>query len=171
MNVKGQCLIPLIILSLLPIISVAENDALEKLMSAKSLVCDFPVGTFADWQGTTLKLDNDQMKGQFHFDNINLKNKSARLIGNLGAVDVMVFASPGGLTFMEATGIGNMIYTTVFPSYLGQKTIPGASEPDLIIKNQLPKAFMAVMSRHLFDPVITHLPMPSQFHGYCRALE
>ena len=159
------------ILTLLPMISFAENDALEKLMSAKSLVCEFPTGTFADWQGATLKLDNDRMKGQYHFDNINLKNKSARVIGNIGAVDVMVFASPGGLTFMEATGMGNMIYTTVFPSYLAQKTIPGATEPDALTKSQLPKAFMAVMSRHLFDPELTHLPMPSQFHGYCRVLE
>lgn len=168
---KRKLLISLIIATTYPIVSFAQDDTLDKLLSVKSLACDFPTGTLVNWAGTSLKLDHDRMGTPIHFDNINLKNKSARVIGNMGAVDVMVFASSSGLTFMESTGIGNMIYTTVFPSYLNQKTITGAPEPDAVAKSQLPKAFIAVMSRHIFDPALTHLPMPSQFHGYCRELE
>ena len=49
------------------------------------------------------------------FDNIDIKNGTARLIGNAGAVDVGVFADNSGFTFVERASGGNNIFTTVFP--------------------------------------------------------
>lgn len=141
--------------------------AINKLKSAKSIECYFPQGMLADWKGESLKLTEDRMSNATHFDNIDTSDKNrARLIGNAGAVDVRAFISPTGITFVEVTGVGNFTYTTVFPSYLGNKKIN--SEPK---KEAFPfqEAYIAVWSRHIYAPIIG--AMPSQFHGYCRILE
>lgn len=141
--------------------------AINELKSAKSIECYFPQGSFANWKGKSMKLEEDRFSNAIHFDNIDSSGKRrARLIGNMGATDVLVFASPTGITFIEQTEIGNFIYTTVFPSYLGDKKIN--SEPS---KNTFlfQKAYIAVTSRHGYHPLTG--AMPSQFHGYCRILE
>jgi hypothetical protein len=151
--------------------SLAQSEAFSKLSAAKSLVCRFPVGTFANWRAHSLEIVNDRMEHPIHFDSIDLKSKKARMIGPLGAKDVMVFKSPIDLTFIEITTMGNVIYTTVYPAYLENKTIPNLPELDSISKSQLPNSFIAVTSRHLFDPIFTNLPMSAQLHGYCVLLD
>lgn len=141
--------------------------AISELKSAKSIECYFPQGSFANWQGNSMKLEEDRMSDATHFDSIDISNKKqARMIANGGATDVFAFMSPTGITFVENTDIGNFIYTTVFPSYLGNKKIN--SEPS---KNTFlfQKAYIAVTSRHIYSPMTG--AMPSQFHGYCRILQ
>lgn len=141
--------------------------AISELMSAKSIECYFPQGSFANWQGQSMKLEEDHMSNAIHFDNIDISNKKqARMIANGGAGDVRAFMSPTGITFIENTDIGNFIYTTVFPSYLGDKKINSQPQKDAFL---FQKAYIAVTSRHSYAPVIG--AMPSQFHGYCRILE
>ncbi|WP_454783992.1 DUF4124 domain-containing protein [Legionella sp. WA2024007413] len=142
------------------------ETAIYELKSAKTIECYFPQGMIANWQGKTMKLEEDHMSNAIHFDNIDLSNKKhARMIGNLGATDVIAFGSPSGITFTEVTDVGNLMYTTVFPFYLGNKRIN--SEPSNTFLFQ--KAYIAVTSRHIYAPIIG--PMPSQIQGYCRILE
>lgn len=141
--------------------------AIYELVSAKSIECYFPQGSFANWQEQSMKLEEDHMSNAIHFDNIDISNKKqARMIGNGGATDIRAFMSPTGITFIENTDIGNFIYTTVFPSYLGSKKINSEPQKDTFL---FQKAYIAVTSRHIYAPIIG--PMPSQFHGYCRILE
>lgn len=141
--------------------------AIYELISAKSIECHFPQGSFANWQGKSMKLEEDHMSNAIHFDNIDTSNKKqARMIANGGATDVRAFMSPTGITFIENTDIGNFIYTTVFPSYLGNKKINSEPQKDTFL---FQKAYIAVTSRHSYAPIIG--AMPSQFHGYCRILE
>ncbi|CCD06488.1 hypothetical protein [Legionella pneumophila] len=88
------------------------------------------------------------------------------MIAKLGATDVRAFMSPSGITFIEVTDTGNFIYTTVFPSYLGDKKINSEPQKDTFL---FQKAYIAVTSRHIYAPIIG--AMPSQLHGYCRILE
>jgi hypothetical protein len=114
-----------------------------------------------------MKLEEDHMSNAIHFDNIDISNKKqARMIANGGATDVRALMSPTGITFIEVTGIGNFMYTTVFPSYLGNKKINSEPQKDAFL---FQKAYIAVTSRHSYAPTIG--AMPSQFHGYCRILE
>jgi hypothetical protein len=52
-----------------------------------------------------------------HFDGIDLKKGTARLIGGVGAADVATIPTPSNLTFVEKTDSGNLNFTSVFPSY------------------------------------------------------
>lgn len=143
------------------------KKAIGELKSAKSIECYFPQGTFANWTGQSMKLVEDHMSDAIHFDNIDTTNKNqARMIGNLGATDVKAFMSPTGVTFIESTDIGNFIYTTIYPTYLGNKKIN--SEPS---KNTFlfENSYIAVTSRHGYHPFLG--ASSSQFHGYCRIME
>nr|WP_161503498.1 hypothetical protein [Legionella pneumophila] len=114
-----------------------------------------------------MKLEEDHISNAIHFDNIDTSNKKqARMIAKLGATDVRAFMSPSGITFIEVTDTGNFIYTTVFPSYLGDKKINSEPQKDTFL---FQKAYIAVTSRHIYAPIIG--AMPSQLHGYCRILE
>lgn len=141
--------------------------AISELISAKSIECYFPQGSFANWKGKSMKLEEDHMSKAIHFDNIDTSNKNqARMIANVGAADVQAFMFPTGITFIEKTKIGNIIYTTVFPSYLSDKKINSEPQKDTFL---FQKAYIAVTSRHIYAPTIG--AMPSQFHGYCRIME
>ena len=91
--------------------------------------------------------------GTINFDNIDLESKKARMIANAGAEGVMALVYPTGRMFVEKTGVGNFIFITVFPSYLNNRTVPTAPKTDSLVNAQLTKAFLAVMSRHLFNPL------------------
>lgn len=168
---KRLILYCMVLTTLFPLLSLAQNKILESLITAKSLECYFPIGTSANWSGDILKLEDDSISGTTHFDNIDIKTNKARMIGKAGAGEVTVLASASGLTFIESTATGNMIYTSIFPIHLGTKKLNASVETDSFIKSQLPMAFLAVTSRHILDSLISHLPMPSQFQGYCRKLE
>lgn len=153
--------------------SVMENTpaeyekAINELKFAKSIECFFPQGVTTNWQGKSMKLEEDRFSNAFHFDNIDVLNKKqARVIGNAGATDARAFMSPTGITFIEITDIGNFTYTTVFPSYLGTKKINFEPQKDIFLYQ---KAYIAVFSRHIYAPIIG--AMPSQYYGFCRILE
>lgn len=81
-----------------------------------------------------MKLEEDHISNAIHFDNIDTSNKKqARMIAKLGATDVRAFMSPSGITFIEVTDTGNFIYTTVFPSYLGDKKINSEPQKDTFL--------------------------------------
>ncbi len=128
--------------------ALGQTEPVQKLLSAKSLKCQFRPGTIAEWKETKFKVDNDKWQGETYYDSIDINQQQARLIGNQGAVDVMVLPSPAGITFLEATSVGNVNFTTVYSAYCGP-----------------PGNFCAVMSRHMN---LRGTPLSSQYHGTCR---
>ncbi len=82
-----------------------------------------------------------------HFDSINSKAGSARIIANQGAADVFLFVTAEGFHFIEEAPAGNVNFTTVFAEYA-----KGTRD------------FVSVSSRH----INLRPPLPSQHHGTCR---
>ncbi len=128
--------------------TAAKEDALSRLMATRSLKCQWDRGALGDWEGGQLQAK--QIPGDLPpltFDAIDLKNKTARLISNVGSGDVLALLSATGVSFLEQTGIGNFNFTTVFADY--------SASGD----------FIAVTSRHL---MLLNDPLVSQHHGTCK---
>ena len=130
-----------------------DLDAIYKrLVLARSLKCTFRVGLQADWRSGRLKtspISSEELV--LHFDTIDVKKGTARLIGNIGAANVGVMLTPSHLSFMEKTDIGNLNFTTVFAYY-----------------EKGTQNFVSVTSRHV---TMLDMPLPSQHHGSCQVWE
>jgi hypothetical protein len=122
-------------------------------LGAKCLKCSFKEGVSTSWHAKDkgVKIESNQWKGDTIFDSIDIKQGKARIIGNQGSSDIILIESLSGITFIEKTDIGNMVFITVFPLYK-----PGTDQ------------FCAVMSRHM--NLITEA-LPSQYYGTCRVWE
>lgn len=123
--------------TILALATPASADVFSELAAAKTLRCTFPTGNFGAWDEGKFSTGKttDTMTSVFH--SIDRGEGTARLIGNVGAEDVMVV----GLNFVEVTTSGNMNITTVFPIQVQSKTGKGG----------LPKrGFAAVLSRHFY---------------------
>lgn len=130
-------------------IAESQISNFDRLLAAKSLKCSFPVVSEVDWDSGKPNVSTKySRKLDLHFDSINWKEGKARLIGNLGAGDVKSLATPYGLTFIEITPVGNLIFTTVMAYY--------DKEGD----------FVAMSSRHMM--LLDGKPFPSQNYGSCR---
>ncbi len=104
------------------------------------------------WENSKVKVEKDDFKGaSVVYDSIDLTTGKARMIGEIGATDVLVFATGSGLTFIEYTNSGNIHITTVFARY-----VDGTTD------------FVVVTSRHL---LLLDTPLPSQYHGTCTIWE
>ena len=84
----------------------------------------------------------------FTLASIDIEAKTAQLVGNIGADKVKVIIGDHGLHFMNLTGTGNLIVTTVFAS------------------TDASGKFHAVHSRH----VSIDGPIVSQYYGSCEGL-
>ena len=126
----------------------AQEDAMKELLSSKTLKCIFTEGRTAKWKGGNLKIETDRSTTTILFDNIDLQKKTARSIGNAGASDEAIIVTTSGITFVEQTAFGNLVFTTVFPYFNKEGH------------------FIAVTSRHM-DMVG---PLPSQYHGACKKM-
>ena len=143
----------LFVFLLLPVMTFGETDGVDvfnSLITTKSLKCSFDAGSVGIWGSKSVKIEESHFGngGSVHFDSIDLKTNKARFIGNAGSTDVDILFN-SGLTFIEQSNSGNLIFTTVFPDYR-----EGSEE------------FIAVMSRHL-KGLVTGV-LPSQYHGTCK---
>jgi hypothetical protein len=129
----------------------AEEQVFLRLLGAKCLKCSFKEGVSTSWNSNGVEVESDQWKGDTIFDSIDIKQGKARIVGNQGVSDTILVGSPAGITFIESTGTGNMVFTTVFPFYK-----PGTND------------FCAVMSRHM--NLMTEA-LPSQYYGTCKIWE
>jgi hypothetical protein len=86
---------------------------------------------------------------EYTFDSIG--SQQARLIGNVGASDVVVVRTGEGLHILEILPFGSINTTTIYPN---RENSPGGD-------------FASVASRH---PYLLG-PFPSQHYGRCRVLE
>ena len=133
----------------------AANDEpfpnLLDLIQGHSLKCGFSVVSQTYWENgnLTIKTETEQ-DFLLHFDSIDIQRNHARLVGNLGAVDVSLLLTGGTLSFLETTANGGVNLTTIFPRYRNES-----------------HEFIAVTSRHLS----VFGPFSSQHHGSCRIWE
>lgn len=130
-------------------VTTAQDDSFKALVAARSLKCQIGPGSVGKWAGAKISVEKDSFDSALHFDSIDLKSGKARLIGDQGASDVTVLGTASGITFVEQTGFGNLVITTVF-----RERIPGKTE------------FYAVVSRHML--MLRGDPLASQYHGSCK---
>lgn len=153
-----MCRIFLVSLSLLTVAVVAQgqvrNQALDRLLRAKSLRCEFAEGTTASWDRSKVKLERGTFgKGGITvYDSIDIKKGTARLITSAGAGDVAAMLTAIGITFIESVPNGGLNIATAFARYLDTGD----------------EYFISVMSKHVD---VGGGPLPSQWHGACRILE
>jgi hypothetical protein len=130
-------------------VGVASSVHAQPKLSFK---CTFGPGAVGNWDAGSVKIDRGNFGNPtvvLHFDNVDPTAGTGRLIGNAGSSDLVVLTSGAGLNFIERTGSGNFVFTTIF-----RAKARGSND------------FIAVMSRHMETPTG---PFPSQYHGTCAA--
>jgi len=136
-------------LALSSTLAYGKDDPLSQLFSARSLKCHFDQGTSAIWAGSKPKTSTAHFGPDVHFDAIDIKYQSARVIGNTGARDVKVLPARVGLSFIELSP-AVVDLTTVFPIY--------GKDHD----------FIAVDTRH---EMASGASMAEQYYGSCQVLQ
>lgn len=112
----------------------------------KTLKCTFNNG--ASLEGKNVKItDKPFGEDSMVYDSIDVKNKTARMIGNAGADDSMVLEAGDMLTLVNRTLTGNLVFTSFSKK----------SNTD----------FDVVMSRHM---LMLGKPIYSQNYGICKLL-
>jgi hypothetical protein len=126
------------------------ETAFDSLLKAKSLRCTFTIGSAANSKTGILKPSIVKEDMTIVFDSIDLRKGTARGVGEAGASNEIAAMTPTGMTFIEQTGSGNYVFTTVF-----------AEEQDPS------ERFLAAMSRHMqmIGTIIV-----SQYYGACQVL-
>ena len=124
----------------------------ERIFRAKTVRCVYPTVAVTNWDKIdepSLGIDEQDPGLEYTFDSIG--QQKARLIGNVGASDVIVLRTRHGLHLLEILPAGSINTTTI---YSGRENVPGGY-------------FASVASRH---PYIIG-PSPSQRYGKCKVLE
>ena len=148
-----KALIPLIVSLVVLAVPLAaqqftpDKAALQALRSARSFRCSFPQYATVDW-------DRDQPQLQtgteddfiLQIDGVDYSTGDARMIGNVGASDLVVVSGVTTVSFVERIPSGEVNLTTVYAW-----------------RDSMGLRFKAVHSRHtaIFGP------SPSQYFGYC----
>jgi hypothetical protein len=135
--------------SLSSMLAYAKDDPILQLFAARNLNCHFGPGTSTAWPGSKPKPSTAHFGQDVHVALIDIKNQSARVIGQFGADDVKVLPARVGLSFMELAP-AFVDLTTVFPIY--------GNDHD----------FIAVYTRH---EVVSGRSMAEQYYGSCQVLQ
>lgn len=141
--------IVMMVLALFAAQARTDGDPASQLRNARSLKCHFGSGTATQWTGSKPKVSNAQNDQDVQFDSINLKNGTARLIGNVGAADIKALPTQIGISFIEST-----------PAVFDTTTVLAVIGED--------KEFLAVDSRHV---LLLGTPLAEQYFGTCRILQ
>lgn len=126
-------------------LAYGQDDPASRLHTARSLKCHFGSGTSMEWAGSKPKISSARFDQDVQFDSIDLKNQTARVIGNIGADDIKVLLTEVGISFLESAPTVLDI-TTVFAAY-------GVDHD-----------FIAVDTRH----VLLFGAMAEQYYGTCK---
>jgi hypothetical protein len=127
-------------------IAYGQNDSMSQLRTARSLKCRFGEGISTVWTGGQPKTSNARFEQDVHFDAIDLKKQTARLIGNAGSNDVEALQTEIGVSFIETA-----------PSVVDVTTVFGVYGKD--------RDFLAVDTRHV---TFLGTSMAEQYYGSCR---
>lgn len=162
MNVSTSLgLIPWLICLIDPVNLVGQEERTAWMKQAETLRCFFEAGHKFEWRdGKPLSIETNDADTVV-FDQIDREAGHARAISSHGVGDVRVvtfdpgFVSIYGLTFIEATGFGNVNMTSVW----------APAESDSYPLD--PRVYPAVFSHHH----AVDKPAPAQYPGWCRIEE
>jgi hypothetical protein len=133
----------------LPALGQGKPD--ERLAKAKTLKCSFTTMAVGGWKGGQPQAEQKPATLSMGFDEVNIDDGTARVIGSFGPSDIIVRLSLGTLHFVQSFREGPLYVTTIFP----KETHDGR--------------LMAVHTRHEFTEV--SLPgftsRPEQYYGDC----
>jgi hypothetical protein len=120
--------------------SSPPEDLAARLRHARGLHCTFTSAVTTWIRQGHRTVDQTYDKHAVVYDNINVDKGTARVIGNAGAADLLVWLDrSGSLWMLERTPGGNEVVTTVVPMY-GEDT----------------NEFVVLESRHTFTgPIVT----------------
>ncbi len=147
-------LVLLVAFAFLPMAQADDESPFAKLLEAESILRNFDKGADAFWDAgdVNVSLGNFGDGGRVLYTDIDHKENKAKSIGNAGQSPLFVLLSLDNISFIERTGFGNTILTTIFGDYASPKT----------------KKYIAVTSRHSKGFLN---PIPSQYHGTCVIVE
>jgi len=116
-----------------------------------SVRCSFQDGQATEFSNTKpiTKRSNDM--GDLIFDQIDVRNQTARVIGSIGAETIIALYGNNSIHLLETTISGNLNITTV---YLSTKSLRDGIYP-------------TVHSRHIN---LASGPYPSHYVGFCKKL-
>ena len=130
-----------------------ENFIADKrIFEAKTVKCVYPTTAIVNWEELNdpdPEIDEPDKPLEYTFDSIG--QQQARLIGNVGASDVVVVRTGEGLHLLEILPGGSINTTTIYSSR----------------ENVIGGYFASVASRH---PYIIG-PAASQSYGKCKVLD
>ena len=138
-----------IILLCLPISVYSQTKNVFE--STTTFRCKFSNGIAANWDSGELSQEKTRMKDDVVVSEINRKQKSAVIIGNVGKSPVFEIIGIGAINFIEVTPTSNLIVLTIFDKQLSQLR------------------FAAVWSRHI--KIMGGGPIVSQYYGDCRSID
>lgn len=146
---KSIAIIFFVFLQIFSSLSLAESSDKppENLFNIKTLKCEFCLGLTVNWDKGVPVYSESNSTMSFFFSAIDPQNRTATIIGNGGSAKVSVLINKiKGISFIEQTPSGNLIFTTIFNTLLASTN-----------------KYIAVHSRH----VDIFNPFPSQYHGEC----
>jgi hypothetical protein len=123
-----------------------------------SLKCNFKQGEYASFENGYIEREEaGELGNEIIYGSLDISTGKGRMIGNMGAVDVAVLQSDGGLSVIERTNTGNLAIATIYKDD-ANKTI---------YKDDANKKYFAVYSRHMK----TLTPNVSQYYGFCESID
>jgi len=134
-----------------PCLLHGQTRSAEKLAAAKAIKCVFSTMAAGDWNSSGPLVETKPATLALGFEEIDVDEGSARVVGAFGPADIIVRLSSGTLHLVQSFREGPLYATTIFP----YETRPGR--------------LRAVHTRHEFTEV--SLPgftsRPEQYYGAC----
>ena len=129
------------------------TELAARLARAHSLRCTFSLSSTIWVRSGRRTAETTAEKGEVVYDSIDTAKGTARIIGNIGASNLVAWreASSGSLWLREMTPSGNEVTTTIFPMY-----VEGGDE------------FVVIESRH---SMVGQTVLGEEASGSCRVLE
>lgn len=133
----------------------AQGAAQNRLATAKSLTCVFPIYAIGTWTKGEPQAEVKPAKLSFRFESIDAQEATAEVVGPFGPSHIVARQSGQYLHFMQIFGAGPLYTTTIF----NKETRTGKLQ--------------AVHTRHEYTDV--SLPgftsRPEQYYGECEVQE
>ena len=99
-------------------VATQADELVGRLHHAHSLRCWFTDSAVTEYKSGERTIAVTHDKGTSVYDNIDLQRGTARIIGNVGAGDLTAMWQANALWFILRASNGNLILTTVFPTYV-----------------------------------------------------
>ena len=134
-----------------------SGNAYANIYKATAFKCNYYHLAIGEIKNNKYKVESEK-EDNFGFSivNINFDTGRSQIVGDSGTDNMTTInASPSGIHFLQMTGGGNMIMTTIFPQEVG-------------VNKYGQKLFASTHSRHI---AMTQGSLPQQYYGECAKTE